>query len=96
MDSSATALTPAFRRLNFLQTDRFWYRLQPAGRYIDSQRGNRAFAYADGMLFLSEDNGRTWPRRLAFPDAQRITFSHILKNGNILFATSAKALPQQR
>jgi hypothetical protein len=71
-------------------TDDFWYRLQPAGRYIDSQRGNKAFAYADGMLFLSEDNGHTWPRRLAFPDAQRITFSHILKNGNILFATGPK------
>ena len=51
---------------------------------------NKAFAYADGMLFLSEDNGRTWPHSLAFPDAQRITFSHILKNGNILFATGAK------
>ncbi|HOX59852.1 MAG TPA: hypothetical protein P5205_21625 [Candidatus Paceibacterota bacterium] len=71
-------------------TDHFWYRLQPAGRYIDSQRGNKAFAYADGMLFLSKDNGRTWPYRLAFSDAQRITFSHILKNGNIVFATGAQ------
>src|SRR5512139_2990701 len=60
----------------FPSTDHFWYRLQPAGRYIDSQRGSKAFAYADGTLLLSEDNGRTWPRRLAFPDAQRITFSH--------------------
>ena len=74
----------------FPSTDHFWYRLQPPGRYIDSQRGKTAFAYADGMLFLSKDNGRTWPRSLAFPDAQRVTFSHILKNGNILFATSAK------
>jgi hypothetical protein len=74
----------------FASTDRFWYRLQPPGRYIDSQRGNRAFAYAEGTLFLSEDNGHTWPRHLAFPDAQRITFSHLLKNGNILFATGAK------
>ena len=71
-------------------TNHFWYRLQPAGRYIDSQRGKKAFAYADGMLFLSKDNGRTWPRSLAFPEAQRITFSHILKNGNILFATGSK------
>ena len=81
-----TGASPA----EFPSTDHFWYRLQPAGRYIDSQRGNKAFAYADGMLFLSEDNGRTWPRSLAFPDAQRITFSHILKNGNILFATGSK------
>jgi hypothetical protein len=74
----------------FPSTGHFWYRLQPAGRYIDSQRGNKAFAYADGTLLLSEDNGRTWPHSLAFADAQRITFSHILKNGNILFATSTK------
>jgi len=71
-------------------TEHFWYRLQPAGRYIDSQRGKRAFAYADGMLFLSKDNGRTWPRSLAFPDARSITFSHILKNGAIVFATSTQ------
>ena len=75
---------------DFPSTDHFWYRLQPAGRYIDSQRGNRAFAYAEGMIFLSEDNGDTWPHRLAFPEARRITFSHILKNGNILFATGSK------
>jgi hypothetical protein len=71
-------------------TDHFWYRLQPAGRYIDSQRGKKAFAYAEGMLLLSNDNGHTWQRSLAFPDAQRITFSHILKNGNIVFATRSK------
>lgn len=75
---------------NFPSTDHFWYRLQPPGRYIDSQRGNMAFAYAEETLFLSEDNGRAWPHRLAFPDAQRLTFSHILKNGNVLFATGTK------
>jgi len=75
---------------NCASTDAFWYRLQSSDRYIDSQRGKRAFAYAEGMLFLSKDNGRTWPYRLAFPDAQRITFSHILKNGNIVFATSTQ------
>ena len=63
---------------------------QPAGKYIDSQRGDKAFAYADGKVFLSADNGHTWPHSLAFPDAPKITFSHILKNGNILFATGAK------
>lgn len=71
-------------------TDHFWYRLQPAGRYVDSQRGNKAFAYADERIFLSKDNGRTWPRSLAFPEAQHITFSHILRNGHIVFATSSK------
>jgi hypothetical protein len=72
------------------ETDHFWYRAQPAGMYIDSQRDNKAFAYADGKICLSEDNGQTWPHSTAFPDAPRITFSHILKNGNILFATGAK------
>ena len=71
-------------------TDHFWYRLQPAGQYIDSQRDNKAFAYAAQTLFLSEDNGRTWPHSLAFADAERITFSHILKNGNVLFATGSQ------
>jgi len=75
---------------NVASTEHFWYRLQPAGRYIDSQRENRAFGYADGTLFLSEDNGRTWPYSAAFADARRITFSHILKNGNVLFATGSK------
>ena len=72
------------------ETDHFWYRAQPAGKYIDSQRDNKAFAYADGKIFLSEDNGHTWPHSTAFPDARLITFSHILKNGNVLFATGAK------
>ncbi len=75
---------------DFASTDHFWYRLQPAGRYIDSQRRNRAFGYTDGTVFLSEDNGRTWPHNAAFPDAQHITFSCILKNGNILFSTREK------
>jgi hypothetical protein len=75
---------------DFPSTDRFWYRLQPADRYVDSQRGNKAFAYSDGKLFLSEDNGHTWPHSLAFPEARRISFSHIFKNGNILFATGSK------
>ena len=71
-------------------TDHFWYRLQPEGPYIDSQRDNKAFGYADGMVFLSEDNGATWPHRLAFPDARNITFSCILGNGNIVFSTRSK------
>ncbi|MCU0982515.1 MAG: hypothetical protein MUF25_25430, partial [Pirellulaceae bacterium] len=71
-------------------TDHFWYRLAPAGPYVDSQRGNKAFGFAEGKILLSEDNGRTWPYSSPFPEAQQITFSYILKNGNILFATGAK------
>jgi hypothetical protein len=72
------------------ETDHFWYRLQPEGVYIDSQRDNRAFGYAHGQVLLSEDNGRTWPHRLAFPNAHNITFSCILRNGNVVFATRSK------
>ena len=71
-------------------TDHFWYRRQPAGVFVDSQRDNKAFGYADGKVFLSEDNGRTWPHSIAFPDARHIVFSCILKNGNILFSALAK------
>jgi hypothetical protein len=70
-------------------TDHFWYRLQPPGPYIDSQRDHKAFGFSDDAVFLSEDNGRTWPHRADFPDARNITFSYILRNGNVLFATQA-------
>ena len=72
------------------ETDHFWYRLAPDGPYIDSQRDNKAFSFDEDNIFLSEDNGRTWSIRAAFEDAKNITFSCILKNGNILFATRTK------
>ncbi|MBC8868597.1 MAG: hypothetical protein H8E44_04230 [Planctomycetes bacterium] len=71
-------------------TDHFWYRPQPAGMFVDSQRDNKAFGFADGKVFLSEDNSRTWPHSIAFPDARHIVYSCILKNGNILFSALAK------
>lgn len=71
-------------------TKHFSYRLQPDGPYIDSQRKNKAFGYTEGTIHLSEDNGRTWPHSAAFPDAKRITFSCILNNGNVLFATGSR------
>lgn len=92
-------LVPCVRRLDAVpraasplvqETDHFWYRLQSAGPYIDSQRENKAFGFGDGMVYLSEDNGRTWPHRMAFPNSHKITFSCILKNGNILFATASR------
>ena len=72
------------------ETDHFWYRLQPEGLYIDSQRDDKAFAHANGRVLLSEDNGRTWPHSLAFPNAHNITFSCILRNGNVVFATRSR------
>ncbi len=71
-------------------TDHFWYRPQPEGPYIDSQRNNKAFGFADGTIFLSEDNGDTWPYNIAFPNAANITFSCILKNRTILFGAGSK------
>ena len=74
----------------FPATDHFWYRPQTAGPYIDSQCDNWAFGFADGKVFLSEDDGRTWPHSIAFSGARHIVFSCILKNGNVLFGTPAK------
>jgi hypothetical protein len=71
-------------------TEHFWYRLQPEGPYIDTQRDNKAFGLKEGRIFLSEDCGHTWPHSAAFAEAEKITFSVILKNGNILFATGAQ------
>src|SRR6185436_18302731 len=68
-------------------TEHFWYRLAPAGHYIDSQRDNKAFGFSNERIFLSEDNGKSWRYGANFSEAQNITFSVILKNGNILFAT---------
>ena len=72
------------------ETEHFWYRGAPEGPYIDSQRDNKAFGFGDGKVFLSEDNGESWAHSAAFPDAADITFSCLLENGNILFATREK------
>ncbi|MFT5466406.1 MAG: hypothetical protein ACI8UO_001506 [Verrucomicrobiales bacterium] len=72
------------------ETDHFWYRLAPEAPYSDSQRDNQAFGFGDGKIFLSEDNGQTWPSSAEFSNAENITFSTFLKNGNILFATRTK------
>ena len=72
------------------QTEHFFYRLAPEGPYIDSQRGNKAFGFGRGKIFLSEDNAKSWKRSAEFPDADKITWSVIMKNGNILFATSVQ------
>ncbi|HRH94778.1 MAG TPA: hypothetical protein PLB55_02530 [Prosthecobacter sp.] len=70
------------------ETKDFWYRMPSADEpYIDTQRDSKAFAFQGTQIMLSEDNGKTWPHRAEFPEAQNITFSVILKNGNVLFAT---------
>jgi hypothetical protein len=69
------------------ETEHFWYRVQDGGVLTHAQRGSTAFGIRDGAILLSEDNGATWPRTLPFNDAERITFSCILGNGNVLFAT---------
>lgn len=71
-------------------TEHFWYRLQPAGPYIASQRDNQAFGHGDGKVFLSEDCGATWAHSAPFADAAKISFSCILRSGNIVFGTGAR------
>ena len=73
------------------RTDHFRYRLAPPdGPDIDSQRDNKAFAFGDGKVFLSEDNAKTWPHSADFADAENIMFSSILAGGNFVFATLTK------
>ncbi len=73
------------------ETEHFWYRAAPADApYIDTQRGSKAFGFKEGKVFLSEDNGKTWPNSAEFADSENIMFSCILGNGNIVFATLTK------
>jgi len=72
------------------ETEHFWCRLAPEGPYIDSQRDHKAFGFGDGKVFLSEDNAKSWSHSTPFADADNITFSCFLKNGNIVFATREK------
>lgn len=72
------------------ETEHFWYRAQPTSKYIDSQRGKMAFAHGGGEIFLSTDNGHGWQHSAKFAESSKITFSHIFKNGNVLFATGSK------
>src|SRR5882672_5594904 len=72
------------------ETKDFWFRLAPEGPYIDSQRDNKAFGFGDGKIFLSEDNATSWAHSAPFDDSANITFSCLLKNGNVLFATREK------
>lgn len=81
------ALTLSATPGEIASTEHFWYRLAPEGPYVDSQRGSRAFGFANGKLFLSEDCGKTWIHSVDFADAENVTFSCFLKNGNILFAS---------
>jgi hypothetical protein len=70
------------------ETEHFVYRIPSADEpYVDTQRDNRAFAFLGTRIMLSEDCGKTWPHVADFPEAQDITFSVLLKNGSVLFAT---------
>ena len=89
-DASTRAANPIATPSAVESTNHFSYRLQPEGPYIDSQRDNKAFGFDEGTVYLSEDNGRTWPHRAAFAEGGKITFSCILKSGNILFATGSR------
>lgn len=95
--AGAAAFLPAATRLQaaadggIAETDHFFYRLAPAdGPWIDTQRDDRAFGYRDGMIFLSDDNAKTWAHRTDFPDAEDIQFSSLLGNGRVVFATQRR------
>lgn len=88
--SSAFGATAGAEDSELPSTGHFWYRRQPGKIFVDSQRENKSFGFADGKVFLSEDNSHTWPHETTFPDAKHIVFSCILKNGNILFSALAK------
>ena len=75
-------------------TDHFWYRPQPPGLFVDSQRDNKAFAYADGKVLLSEDNGHTWPHSAEFPDARHIVFSCISEEREHPVQRAGQTVPQ--
>jgi len=53
------------------ETDHFWCRLAPEGPYINSQRDHRAFGFADGKIFLSEDKSQSWAHSWPIPQAWR-------------------------
>jgi hypothetical protein len=72
------------------ENEHFWFRMAPEGPYIDSQREHKAFGFGNGKVFLSEDNARSWAYSAEFPEAENITFSCLLKNGKVLFATREK------
>jgi hypothetical protein len=70
------------------ETEHFYYRMPSAEEpYIDTQRGSRMVAFKGTQIMLSDDCGKTWPHVAELPEAQNITFSVLLKNGNVLFAT---------
>ena len=89
LPTTATA-EPSTQKPQYPSTDHFWYRYQPDGPFVDSQRDNKAFGYTDDEILLSEDNAHTWPHRAKFADAKNIVFSEILESGNILFSALAK------
>ena len=90
--TATSLLLPTLRALSAAgiegETEHFWYRMPgPNTPYIDTQRGSKAFAFSGTQIMLSEDCGKSWAHTADFPEAQNITFSVILKNGNIVFAT---------
>ena len=71
-------------------TRHFLYRKPPNTPYVDSQNKNKSFGFTENEILLSIDNSNSWKYRNTFSEADKITFSHIFDNGNILFATQEK------
>lgn len=75
------------KKEDYPSTKDFWYRRITKGPYIDTQLKNKAFGFTNDTILLSHDNCHSWSNQLRFWDANNITFSHIFRNGNILFGT---------
>ena len=69
LSSRGLGAHPISAESDFPSTAHFWYRLQPAGPYMDSQRDDKVFGFTDDAVLLSDDVGRSWPHSHAFPDA---------------------------
>ena len=72
------------------ENDHFWYRLAPRGPTSIRSATTRLWGLAAAECFYLMTTDRSWAHSTAFPDAENITFTCILKNGNILFATREK------
>ena len=94
--AASSLLLPAFSKSHAApaiegETEHFYYRMPATDEpYIDSQLGSRAFAFGGGKIMLSEDCGKTWAHSADFAEAENITFSVLMKNGNVVFATREK------
>lgn len=67
----------------------FYYRVY-LDYHIEFIRGDYWFVVANGKIGMSIDGGISVENVIVFADYQKIEFSHIFSNGNLIFATQNK------